>query len=592
METLDTVQANLLDRFELLKNETSRSLELVLSDGIKLANLAKAGEELEIECEILIFLGRGYRLNGNAFKSISCLNKAYINHNAHFPHKRELLAQIFRELGNVYSNSLQDHETGVDYSLKGYKLNIPKFNAIFLNNIGSNYMNLGRLEEATRFLKKGILSSSQSENQLGLSYLHHNLGEVLLKQKKPKQGLLSLNDCVEHCKSFLNGEHDKLAIHNINYIYAYSYHTKCQAYIALEEYDKVEKLLSDGKSFCIENNQDPPLSSLYILEGELLQQKQDLKAYDFLFEKAIKFCEEKSFYLDKKKWLEQKQQISERNKDYESAYKMAKLVIKNNEEIKLKHKELNVSNLLVSKEEEILALEDKNRIMQIQKDELKQFAYIVTHDLKTPLSNISNFIGLFQRKYGNKVDEKGKEYVDYILSSAKHLTTMLSDLLQYISLDKKEELPFQESQTREIFEGICKNSLLDLEKVDIEVSKNVPIPIRPFHLEIVLDNLIKNAIKFKQKDTALRLQFSCKELDSEFLIQLGDNGIGIEEKYQSQIFDIFKRLNTTETSGTGIGLSICKKIIQSYGGKIWVVSNVPVGTLINFTISKNQLYHN
>lgn len=585
----DSMQAEsvLEIEFQSLKNTTNKPIAALLQELEELVKKADAASEFALVCKILTYNGRAYRLKNDAYKSINALNKAYIICNSYLPNNKAILSDIYRELGNVYSNSLEDYLTSIDYNFKGYNLNNERLNSTFLNNIGSNYMSLLQFENAIKFFDKGIklAKKNEEENLIGLAYLHHNYGEVSLYLGEYETALEYLNNSRTYCERFVAKTNDLVDISICNYIYGYSFMMKAEVYCKQELIVEAKVNLRAGKDYCIKYQQYQPLSSIYLLEGKILLNDNQHEAYNKLFEESIKFCEEKSLLIDKQTWLENKLELLEANEEYKEAFFINKMISENQEVIKSNHKEFNISQILVSKEQEILELENKNRIMRLQKDELKQFAYIVTHDLKTPLSNISNFTGLFKKKYQDKVDDKGKEYLNYIIGSATQLTTMLSDLLQYISFEKGENDSFEFCDVEEVIDMVAAKNKLEKSQYEINLNKCESIPIRAFHLEILLDNLIRNSKKFKRADVPLKLSFCIEQNDNEYLFEVKDNGIGIEDQYKTQIFEIFKRLNKNESAGTGIGLSICKKIVQIYKGDIWVEDSEDFGCKFKFTIA-------
>ena len=581
----DSKKKLIQERFDQLKNDAATPLENLLVSAQMLVEEAHALGQLELECEILIYLGRGHRLIGNAFKSISSLNRAYVTLNSNFLHKKDMLAQIFRQLCNVYSNSLKDHLTAIDYCFKGYKLNVKSLNSNFLNNIGSNYMSMAQYDNAALYFNKGVKSALKHNNEMSLSFLYHNCGELELHKGNYKASLPYFEKTKILAEKLLSTTKNQISIWNCNFIYSYSLYCQADALIKLNRKQEANILLESGKKFCIDKKQFQTLSDFYLLEGNLLISQNDFIGFNKLFEKAIDFCTENSLLRHKQEWLNIKQDLHEKNGDYKSAFDTIKKIIENTKQIKTQHQEFNISQILVSKEEEILSLENKNRIMQLHKEELNQFAYIVTHDLKTPLSNISNFAGLFRKKYKSIIDEKGKEYLDYIIGSAQNLTTMLSDLLEYISLEDQDNKDFEEPDLSEIIhESLAKNKVSN-KQYSLKLDNIQTVPIRAFHLEIMFDNLIKNANEFKRDNIPLEIEIEVAKIAEEYIFKVSDNGIGIEDKYKSQVFEIFNRLNKKNSSATGIGLSICKKIAQSYMGNIWVEDNDKNGCSFIFTIS-------
>jgi len=585
----ETIDTKLYRSFKALKNSSFELEDSLIAEAELLAEKAGESNELELECDILTYLGRAYRLTNDAFKSINALNKAYISLNSNFPHKKEKLAEIYRSLGNVYSNSLKDYLTGIEYQTKGYHLNVPKLNCVFLNNIGSNHMSLKQYDKAMFFYNKGINNSNEETDELNLAYLNTNCGEVQIELGFPERSLKYFEISLAYCEKFNQITQDKVELMSSYWISAWSQYLTSQAYLNMNQAQMAKKALEIGKVFAEEKNQFDSLAKMYLLEGQLLIQENNLAEYERLFNTSIKRCEEQGLLRSKHEWLTEMQKIHERNGDYKKAFHITKEIIKNSEDIKAKHQEFNISQILVSKEEEILALENKNRIMQLQKDELKQFAYIVTHDLKTPLTNISNFAGLFLKMYEDNIDVKGKGYLEYVIKSAGNLTAMLSGLMQYVSFENGENEVFEDCNLEKVILGALQDNGIAEKQYQLQTNGLKTAPIRTFHLEIILENLIKNSKKFKKEETPLFLDISVEKKSEEYLFTIGDNGIGIEDKYKNQIFEIFKRLNKNESAGTGIGLSICKKIVERYMGNLWVEDNNESGCLFKFSIPTRKI---
>ncbi len=577
-------QIDYRSRFEELKN-SSRILDYeLLFEVEQIAEKAQKSQQLELLCDILIYLGRAYRLTNQAFNSIKSLNKAYITLNSNFPHQKERLAKIYRELGNTYSNSLNDHLTSIEYQTKGFNLNVKSLNGIFLNNIGSNHLNLGEFEKAIQFFKKGISYCSQINDLLSLAYLNVNYARAHIQNKNPNDAFEYLKKSIIYCKDFNSKTSNNVDLLSSYWINSWAYLQMARAHLDLNQQDEAKLYLKIGKEFTQDKKQDDILAKIDLLDGELLLSENKMAEYETLYKSSIKFCETTDQHRSKHEWLTKMQDIQEKNKDYEKAFFISKEINKNLDIIKAKHQEFNVSQILVSKEEEILALENKNRIMQLQKDELKQFAYIVTHDLKTPLSNISNFAGLFKKRYEASIDDKGRGYLDYVIKSANNLTSMLSALMQYISFENSDDETFEPCSINTLIPKILEDNQISKEQYKLNFNGIETVPIRTFHLDIILENLLKNSKKFKKESEPLFVEINIEQNMSEYIFSIGDNGIGIDDKYKVQIFEIFKRLNKNQSAGTGIGLSICKKIIQGYMGNLWVEDNVNSGSLFKFTI--------
>jgi signal transduction histidine kinase len=216
--------------------------------------------------------------------------------------------------------------------------------------------------------------------------------------------------------------------------------------------------------------------------------------------------------------------------------------------------------------------------------ELQQFACVASHDLQEPLRMISSYLQLIERRYKSKLDPDADEFIEYAVDGAKRLQNMINGLLEYSRVETSGES----------FESVdCEKVLVDTLanlKVAIEESSTVithdPLPTVMADRSQVLQlfqNLIGNAIKFRSQE-APRIHVTAGHEDDEWTFSVKDNGIGIEEQYKDRIFDLFQRLHSRGYSGTGIGLSVCKRIVERHGGKIWLESRVGKGSTFYFTI--------
>lgn len=224
-------------------------------------------------------------------------------------------------------------------------------------------------------------------------------------------------------------------------------------------------------------------------------------------------------------------------------------------------------------------------------EELEQFAYIASHDLQEPLRAVSSYCQLLKEKEYNNVDEESKKFFDYIIDSSLRMRTLIKELLDYSGVGKKDR-PFERINLGKLLEEVLYDFEVLIKEVKAEVIIESDLPeifaIR-FRVKQLLHNLIANSLKFKSEKKPI-IRIGCCEEDHShhWLFYIKDNGIGIDEKYYDRIFGIFKRLYSREDyPGTGIGLALCKKIVETHGGEIWVESGKDEGTYIYFTISKS-----
>lgn len=580
------MNANLRARFQHIENSTDNSKESLLEDALALITEVQATNDKKLEHDIYIYLGRSYRFQGEAFKSLDTLNKAYNLLNANFPHDSKRLAYLYREYSNTYNNSLEEYNMAIDYCLKGYRLNVPELNPTFLNNLGSISISLKQFEKAEAYLNKGKQQCGEKDVVVR-SFIEHNFGLLNKTQRHFDEALKHYDACLEICRENMQKQLPTDELQYIQYIDGYTYLGIAEINFERQEFKIASEALNILQKKATAGKQNRILSQAYILEGKVLLAQEKFTAFKNLYKKSIEFCDKSEFLVDKQEWLTSVQEVYEKEGDLKNALEISKRWISNKEEIVSKLNAINLSALLVSKEKQILNLENRNRLMQLQKEELEQFAYIVTHDLKTPLSNISNFAGLFSKKYADSIDDTGKEYLNFITDSSVNLSEMLSDLLQFITLDiDEDQLPLQDVD-QVIRDIISKNRFDDTVKI---IFDDLPkLPLRRFHLEILFDNIINNAVKFKRIDVPVEIEIKGREDEENYHYIISDNGIGIKDNYKDIVFGIFKRLKESDAKGTGMGLAICKKIIQTYSGNIKISNNEPHGCQLHFSISKKAV---
>ena len=220
-------------------------------------------------------------------------------------------------------------------------------------------------------------------------------------------------------------------------------------------------------------------------------------------------------------------------------------------------------------------------------DELERFAYIASHDLQEPLRMVRSFLRLLEKKLQGKLDDTSKRYIDFAVDGAERMNRMILDLLEFSRIGTSQEnLTYVncnvvlESVTQIFKQRIAEtNAILDIR----------PLPLVravPSQILQLFQNLVENALKYHDQNQP-RIIVGCEEQDDLWEFYVSDNGIGIDPMFFEKIFIIFQRLhNRTEYSGTGIGLSICKKIVERQGGRIWVESMLGKGSTFYFTIPK------
>ncbi|GAA2802191.1 sensor histidine kinase [Crossiella cryophila] len=217
--------------------------------------------------------------------------------------------------------------------------------------------------------------------------------------------------------------------------------------------------------------------------------------------------------------------------------------------------------------------------------ELEQFAYVASHDLQEPLRKVASFCQLLQRRYGGQLDARADQYIEFAVDGAKRMQQLINDMLAFSRVGRAigEFTPVELTQALER----ARTSLTAAREETGAVIESDPLPRVLGNLTLlaqVLQNLLGNAIKFRGQDTPL-IRISVERHGAEWLFRCADNGIGIEPQYAEKIFVMFQRLHAkADYTGTGIGLALCRKIIEHHGGRIWLDTEVRAGTTVCWTL--------
>jgi signal transduction histidine kinase len=475
---------------------------------------------------------------------------------------KKIVASTLVNIGNVFSALYNYEESIRNYKrvLKDYKTELVDISVgITYFNLGSAYLALEDFENAEISLKSALAIGEKLEHKLLISRVYFELVKIYLEKE-------DLETAIAY--SF---EAEKIYPKNGNQpAYETYLANQCMINLLREEYIEAIKNGENAIFYCIKEKNLKTLKRTYKAVAEAYKRLGNYKkAFEYL-EQFSQTSEEFMMQMRKRRTMDLEIQYAIKNKETE---------------IELLKQQIEIDKLKLLHQSEI---ESQNEKLKMSNQELRQFTYAISHDLKEPLRMISSFANLWYRKNKETNDKIDEEYFYFVRDGAERMTNMLQGLLDYATIGKTE----------------MKKETVDLNKIvaDIEmmlyfqiaenqvIIEKMNLPIVKTHqvlLSQLFQNLMSNAIKFKKNNVQPIVSITSKEEAKQLIIGIHDNGIGIAAQNIGTIFKIFKRLHTKEEyAGTGIGLSLCEKIVHHLGGKIWVESKLGEGSSFYFSLPK------
>ena len=238
-----------------------------------------------------------------------------------------------------------------------------------------------------------------------------------------------------------------------------------------------------------------------------------------------------------------------------------------------------------------LAMEHANFVQKLKQSntELEQFAYVASHDLREPLRMVHSFCGLLKERYAGRFDTKADQYLHYAMDGATRMKLLIDHLLSYSRLGEHSAHLTAMSLTDSLDRAICNlQTKIEETKAEIEIGQLPWVIGDATRLTQLFQNLLDNAIKFRRELTP-RISIHARPLGKNWEITVQDNGLGIEPQYYQRVFEIFQRLHSREEyPGVGMGMAICKRIVEGHGGAIWLDSQLGKGTAVRFTLFASE----
>jgi len=468
------------------------------------------------------------------------------------------MATIHSFLGN-YSKQLEYNKKCISIL---EKLDQPKEKLEVLNNLGDAYFNLKLYDKAKEVFEQNL--NHPKANTLIKIVSTKNIGKVYYHQKEfPKAKKIF------HKVSALAEEHEMMIFS-----------------IAGDHF--LGRIFFDEKNY--------PLAFEYLERATRNFEKIGAiyKEYKFALEDLLKVLlalgkiEKATHYF--KKYTEVSQDISGKIKDQSIRNIQFKLEIN---EIQQKRIELEKQNKSLKGANE--KIKSQQEALKAANQELTQFAYMVSHDIKQPVRTINNFSKLLAREVKDHLTDDAIEFIEIIDSSAKRITVFVEDILKYATATESSKVEFEKVDCNEILAQIKLNLELQLKESDGQLLFE-NLPSLEAHRSLILQvfqNIISNGLKFRRKGVPPIIQVNGKETETEYYFEISDNGIGIKEENKASVFKIFKQLNNqAEFEGSGIGLNTVLKILKKYNGSIDLDSTFGEGTTFKISIPKIMVVEN
>lgn len=509
----------------------------------------------------------------------------------HFDKELRLKGLMLGNVGFTYLK-LKDYEKAVHYLSRTIEMadrnNLESILSIYLDDFGKAYAEVNAFDKAEIQFKRAIkIHKKLGDFQSSIQNLHHTI-EMNLKRNRleniESMGLEAKNMAKQH-------QFPLLYARSLNYL-SNIYLKKGQIALSIDYGQHALDAAKKIKNKMFEKDALDNLTQAYVLQNNF---------------KEAYFSNQKSTAISDSMINEEKTKLTAvLEANYQTREKEQQIQFLNNEK-SIQKNQIKVLGILIfigfllilcilflwyKKRNQAIIIHKKNAKLEeyiAYNLQLENFAYIASHDLKTPLRTIISFTQLLKRKLRNKLDESEQEYLNFIIGGTKEMSFLIEDLLNYSRI-QKQELNLEKFEIQPFVEKL-------LSRVDSfiqEKQARVELHITPKFIDAdalkihqLLQNLILNAIKFHRPNVQPIVKVICTDNGADWSFEIRDNGIGIKAEYFDKIFLIFKRLNNkTDYEGSGIGLAICKKIVEQHGGKIHIESIVGEGSSFFFTIPK------
>lgn len=516
-----------------------------------LLHLSRELGDVEKELSALNYLAVYYGVFSDYKRAMQFLLEALDKSKA--IHYHNVTAQCLINIGTIYAHFYNYEEALIRYETvldKYHDVIDANTRVIVFNNVGNIYYSTHKYEEAKEPFQNALdlAREIQYKEMIALSLAQISRINTALRDIDTAQEIANqAQEIIDEIGDVNGRQINLLNLGNINY--------------QKGDMEKAIILTSQGIVAAKRMKDEANEIRGYQLLAKIYQEQKD-------FEKALQY----QMIYSKSQENFAKEQLNRQVMDLEIKY----AIQEKQSQIEQLTKENKFQALLLEQKDQIV--KQNNQLLQVN-EELRQFAYVASHDLKEPLRMIGSYTQLIFRRHGQDFDADSKSYFDFVSEGVVRMNNLLDALLKYATIGKTDE-SFEEVRLNDAVELALINLRVRIEETKAEINVSEMPVVRSIQSLLIqlFQNLISNALKFKKPDTQSIVNIEAHRKEEEIIISVKDNGIGIAPEYQERIFIIFQRLHSrARYEGTGIGLSICLKIIQRLGGRIWIESEVDKG---------------
>ncbi len=537
--------------------------------------------------ELLLRIGRIEARKGRLDSAELKLNEAL----SQLPGRRadkDSLCRIFLAIGAVYYLQ-QKNQLALQFYSQALACNVDKYKVNLYLNIANLYFTNSNFQKSLHYQRKA-LRLAQNQNDLDHQiFCLSNIGAILVKTNKNEKALKSFEEALSMINAHRGNDYMRCSCElNLGEVHS-----------RLEHYGEAEDHYKEAIRIARQNQFHQELAKAYQYIGQLKAAQRDDRSFLYHLYRSRKLAREYHFESTLIEVLRLLQQHFEKGMNFKLAYGFLKEMAEVQAGMEHNKQQKELSQLLEAKDNEISILERQrdqieeqrhkleqyNRELEQSNRDLEQYAYVVAHDLKEPLRNISSFTSLIEQRYVSQLDDTAREYMSFVVKNTGRMNTLLTELLRYTTLKRVNKTAAEETSVEEVVQQVVADldDRIRLSGAVLYLGEMPEIKVPYDHLYQLFFNLVDNALQFNECEKP-EIHIHAERLETHYQFSVRDNGIGIAKDYQDKIFKLFQRLDRDRYNGTGIGLALCRKIVQLYHGDIWLNSELGKGSTFLFTL--------